>query len=138
MATDTDKLYEDAECTYVGGDPRLEGDTTGTVELYADRIRFIDKDSEAIVWPLASIRHVTFQPGRHYSSDEIMEARREAKRASEARGNDLAYFRMEDIPPGLLLVVNDPEGVMPDGLPVHLGCRDEYRAKVLVKRVRQT
>lgn len=128
--------YRDDNCIYIGGDPRLDTDEPGVLDILNDKLRFTSASGTVLAWPLSTLRHVGYQPGRVYTADELNEARREAKSASEARGWELAFLRLDDIPPGVLVFVEDPEGVSEDGWPVHLGCRSEYFARVLAKRLR--
>lgn len=132
----TSDQYVDDECIYIGGDPRLEQDESGSIRIGIDDIMFSTADGTVLAWPIGAIRSVGFQPGYRYTADEREEAYREAKRDSQARGMELAHFRMDDIPPGVLMKIADPEKVLPDGWPVHLGFRSVYFARVFERRLR--
>ena len=67
-------FYSDDESMYIGGDPRLDHDASGSLEVTHDAVQFLACDGTGLVWPLTAIRHVVYRPGHQYTADELSEA----------------------------------------------------------------
>ena len=128
--------YIDDQCVYIGGDPREEADCEGSVSVSSDFITFEGHSGRLIEWKLDEVIAADYKPGYTYSADEKREAYQEAKHIAMNQGSVLAHFRMDDIPSGTIVRIQDPERIIPEGLPIHLGFRSEYCARLFAKRVR--
>ncbi len=117
--------YSDSECRYLGGDPRLDERGTAEVELEPDAIRIevkADSGSETLRIPKASIDSIYFDEQRlGFEQAEYEEGALIDPHESLIRHT-------------VVVVANDPEGVIPTGLRIRLGFRNEYAAKVFEKR----
>lgn len=102
--------YEDEECSYLETDPRIES-VAGKVlvSLTATHFRLVDTSGDPIYWPLKNISHV------------------------EIGIVDVSWRHDEVF--GIRFRVKDPEGVFGEGFQITIGCRNEYHAGVLAKRL---
>jgi hypothetical protein len=122
--------YEDDNCTYCWGDPRLDQRfVPGKLVLSADGVRFVG-EHDTLAWPKGNIRSVEYAPTHGVDLEEL------ARSYGIEAAQDIDLGLADHVPePALRLVVEDPEGVELHGFDVRVMFRNEYYAKVFAKRM---
>ncbi len=126
----TDELYEDDQCWYFGGDPRLETEGEATLSLFSDCIR-LKSEAGSLCWPRRDVLAIRFQ--------ETVDHRYNLSGLSPEAAADAELSLIEEgrLEPALSISVRDPEGVYTDGFDVRVAFRSGYHAKVFAKRVQK-
>jgi hypothetical protein len=126
----TDELYEDDQCYYSGGDPRLEEEGAATLSLSSDCIR-LTSEAGSLFWPRGDVLAIQFQ--------ETVDHRYDLSGFPPEVGADVEVGLIVEgrLEPALSLRVRDPEEVYSDGFDVRIAFRSEYYAKAFAKRVQK-
>ena len=118
--------YTGFQCKYLGGDPRLLDTGPAEVDVSGSVIRITVKGENGINevshCPAADIQQVFFQEQR------LRMEQAEYEEGIQIGDNETL------IRPTVVVVVRDPEGILPEGIRVRLRFRSEYHAKVFEKR----
>jgi hypothetical protein len=112
---------ESFPCKYVGGDPRFDALGTGQVVVEPAGVTVQLRDRR-LHWSAESLISVTYEP------EELGMERAEYEEGVPIDSGERLVRH------AAFLIVADPENVFPDGFRVCMSFRDEYSAKLFVKR----
>jgi hypothetical protein len=116
--------YTDDRARYVSGHPEHDARADGTVAVDDAAITFRADDGSAdFTLRREDVAAVVYRMDRlHFEQAEFEE--------DVLIDPDATLLR-----PTAVVTVADPEGIFPDGLPIRLGFRNEYHAKLFAKKV---
>jgi hypothetical protein len=126
----TDELYEDDQCWYSGGDPRLEEEGAATLSLLPDCIR-LKSEAGSLSWPRDAVLAIRFQETVDHNYDLS------GLSPEVAADAELGLIMEGHLEPALSVRVHDPEGVCSDGFEIRIAFRSEFYAKVFAKRAQE-
>jgi hypothetical protein len=117
------KRYVDDSVSYLGGHPKHDERGSGTLTLDDELIRFVSIDGTTRLGiPKASVENVYFE--------------NQGLGMEQAEAEEEAPIGLNEIllRPTTVVVVKDPEGVLPEGFNVRFGFRNEYYGRLFSRK----